>query len=277
MSRTTRRLTDSMVTYMSRRMEEEMYGSLVVSPRQYEELVNLAPESVHMQGRALDIRSSPFIEDNRAYMLSGTHEDGVTIILDEVGSCAPEVGYDGLNAELAEAEMRREATRTGWTIQGNTSGFEAGDQLNVRSVDGREGISRVVSTDNGLFNIDPIRWEQWHGAVNSEGATLSPELIERAAARGESFGRVTPDIWNREYGGSLTRVGNGIDWSLGAPEGSMESPYKLEFGTGQLIARKEGWYAFSHLPEWIVQLETGIVEFDENDFPKYILDKKKLV
>lgn len=151
--------------------------------------------------------------------------------------------------------------RTGWTIYGNTSGFEAGGQLNVRSADGREGISRVR-----------------RGAVNSEGATLSPELIERATARGlESFGRLdTPDIWNTLYRGSLTRVGNGIDWSVGAAEGSEAHPYKLEFGTGQLIARKEGWYAFSHLPEWIVELETGIVEFDDNDFPKYTLDRKKV-
>lgn len=345
-------------------MEEEMYGcldpnTLMVGPRQYESLVADLP-SAHMQSRGVDIVSSPYVEDNRAYMLSGTHEDGVTIIFDEavsdpIGAVvrstvsreeASNLGYDGLNAELAETEMRREATRqrriareaqarqveldrrnqfgplpnrdplytamtdgtytiqsgrevplragdaisqdgrieprTGWTIHGNTSGFEAGDQLNVRSADGRTGISRVVSVDNNLFNIDPISYDMWRGREVHANGTLSPELIQRAVARGlEGFGRVdTPDIWNREYDASFTLGGNvypqGFDPFGEAAEGSVENPYKLEFGTGQLIARKEGWYAFSHLPEWIVELETGIVEFDDNDFPKYVLDRKRI-
>jgi hypothetical protein len=224
----------------------------------------------------LDIRSSPYVEDNRVYMLSGTHEDGVTMIFDE--SEVVEVGYDGLNAELASAEIRRarEAlpnlvetyqrnlldplytamtdgridTRTGCT----PNGLRAGDTLAIRDANGRDGISRVASVTNNLFNIDPIAYENWRGRLYTAGGRNNEPVY------------ISEGFWDNPFGEAV--------------EGSEENPYKLGSekydNKVQLIARKKGWYAFAHLPEWVVELDTGIVEFDDNDFPKYVLDRKRI-
>lgn len=74
--------------------------------------------------------------------------------------------------------------------------------------------------------------------------------------------------------GSYRRVGNSVD--VWGEITTQSSPRKdLEFTGKSIVVEKEDWYKFSHLPNEEFKYGVGIIEFDENDYPKYFIRHRK--